>query len=309
MERIGELAAFGTAVCWTASAIFFERASKRIGALAVNFFKVCVAFVLLMIAGWALRGRLLPVDAPAKAWIFLPISGIVGFIVADYFLFNAYILVGSRLTVLFQPLTPLFAAGLGYLVLGERMKPAALVGMGLVVAGILLALLARGREGDEGGQAAEPRPDARRDPKALKGLAFALASTFFNAVGLVITKLGLGDYDAIAGTQIRVGTAIVGFGLQALLTGQAAIVFSRAPRDRDAMKATGLGSIFGPFLGVTFSLVALQATSAGAASTLMALTPILIIPPSILFLKQKVRAAEVAGAGLAVCGAALFFLL
>jgi drug/metabolite transporter (DMT)-like permease len=309
MERIGELAAFGTALCWTASALFFERASKRLGALAVNFYKVCAAFLLLALAGWAFRGMPLPLDAPPRAWLYLPISGIVGFIIADYFLFNAYILVGSRLTVLFQPLTPLFAALLGFLVLGERMKPAGLAGMGLVVAGILVVVLSRNAGSKAADVPASAEGKAARDAKRAKGLAFALASAFFQAGGLVFSKLGLGGYDAIAGTQIRVGTAILGFGLQALVFGHARELFVEAPRDRDAMKATGIGAIFGPFVGVTLSLVALQSTSAGAASTLMGLTPVLIIPPSILFLKQKVKALEVLGACIAVAGAALFFLL
>jgi drug/metabolite transporter (DMT)-like permease len=298
MGRIGELAAFGTALCWTASAIFFERASKRLGALAVNFYKVSAAFVLLAIAGWAFRGMPLPLDAPPRAWLYLPISGIVGFIVADYFLFNAYILVGSRLTILFQPLTPLFAALLGFLLLGERMRPAGLAGMGIVVAGILVVVLSR-----------NAGTEAARGGKRARGLAFALASAFFQAGGLVLSKLGLGGYDAISGTQIRVGTAIVGFALQALVLDKARALFVEAPRDRDAMKATGIGAVFGPFVGVTLSLVALQSTSAGAASTLMGLTPVLIIPPSILFLRQKVRPLEVLGACIAVAGAALFFLL
>jgi drug/metabolite transporter (DMT)-like permease len=70
-----------------------------------------------------------------------------------------------------------------------------------------------------------------------------------------------------------------------------------------------MGSVFGPFLGVTLSLFAIQHTSAGAASTLMALTPVLIIPPSILILKHKIRLGEFLGAVIAVAGAALFFLL
>ncbi|NLX45282.1 MAG: EamA family transporter, partial [Treponema sp.] len=50
-------------------------------------------------------------------------------------------------------------------------------------------------------------------------------------------------------------------------------------------------------------------TQAGTASTLMALTPVLIIPPTIFILKQKVTASEFIGAAVAVGGAALFFLL
>ncbi len=304
MNRYGELAAFGTAVCWTASAIFFERASKRVGALAVNFYKVVAAFFLLALAGFAFRGMPLPFDAPAQAWIYLPISGVIGFVVADYFLFNAYILVGSRLTILFQPLTPLFAALLGFLILGERMKPAGLVGMGVVVTGILIVVLSR----NAGAKPGERKP-ARPSGAAAKGLAFAFASAFFQAVGLVFSKLGLGGYDAISGTQIRVGTAVLGFALQALIFGQAKSLWVEAPRDRPAMKSTAIGAVFGPFVGVSLSLFALQSTSAGAASTLMGLTPVLIILPSIFVLKQKVKPLEVLGAFVAVAGAALFFLL
>ncbi len=308
MDRYGEIAAFGTALCWTASALYFEFSSKRIGALAVNFYKVVAAFILLLAAGLFFRGSALPLDASAANLGWLSLSSLIGFVIADYFLFNAYILIGSRLTVLFQPLSPLFTALLGFLILGERMREAALLGMALVVVGILVVVLSRGREGREASQKAGR--GARPSPALIKGLVFALLSAFFNSLGLVFSKLGLADgYSAIAGTQIRVATAIVGFGLQALLFGRAREVFVAAPRDRKAMGRTAIGAVFGPFLGVTLSLFAVQNTSAGAASTLMALTPVLIIPPSILILKHKIRLGEFLGAVIAVAGAALFFLL
>jgi drug/metabolite transporter (DMT)-like permease len=224
----------------------------------------------------ALRGMPLPIDAPAQAWIFLPISGLVGFVIADYFLFNAYILISSRVTVLFQALTPLFTALLGFLVLGERMRPERILAMTLVVAGIVLVVGSRN------------------------------AAT--RAAGLVLSKLGLGAYDAVSGTQIRVMAAVLGFGLQAVLLGRGRAVFA-ALKDRYVARNTAIGSVFGPFFGVVLSLFALQNTNAGAASTLMALTPILIIPPSILILKQRVRPLEILGAAIAVGGAALFFWL
>jgi drug/metabolite transporter (DMT)-like permease len=311
MERYGELAAFGTAVCWTASALFFEDASKRVGATAVNFFKVFFAFFFLAATGLVLRGMPLPLDAPREAWLYLPLSGLIGFVIADYFLFNAYILIGSRLTVLFQPLSPLFTALLGFLILGERMRPQALLAMGLVVAGIFIVVLSRSREAGRASDAALAKgTEVKRVPHLVKGMVFALLSTFFNALGLIFSKLGLaGGYDAVSGTEIRVVTAIVGFGLQALIMGQAKAVFVDAPRDRKARKATAIGAIFGPFLGVVLSLFAVQHTSAGATSTLMSLTPVLIIPPAILIQKQKVAALEILGAVVAVAGAALFFLL
>ncbi len=299
MEKLGALAAFGTALCWSISALFFEHATRRAGALAVNFWKVFFGIFYLAAAGLVMRGMLLPLDATLREWSFLAISGVIGFIIADYFLFNAYLLIGSRITVVFQALTPLFTALFAFIFLGERMRAVRLVGMGVVVCGILLVVISRQR----GAERASAKGSA-------KGYLFAMLSAVFQAVGLLFSKTGLADgYSAIAGTQIRVLTAIVGFGIQAILLRQANAVFIAPTREPKVFRNIAIGAIFGPFLGVTFSLFALQNTDAGTASTLMALNPVLIIIPSILILKQKVKAMEIVGAFMAVCGAALFFLL
>jgi drug/metabolite transporter (DMT)-like permease len=299
MEKLGAFAAFGTAVCWSLSAIFFETATKRVGALAVNFWKVTLAFVFLTATALLTRLMPLPLDAPLQAWIYLPLSGFIGFVIADYFLLNAYDLIGSRVTVIFQSLTPLFTAMLALLLLGEQMRMIRLLGMAVVVCGILIVVLSRVSSRKQEGSKRLSR----------KGLLYAFLSSFFQAAGLVVSKIGLGSYNVISGTQIRVFTAMVGFAIQALILRQSFQVFARPTKDRVTVKATTLGAIFGPFIGVVFSLFALQNTQAGTASTLMALTPVLIIPPSLLLLKQKVTVMEMIGAAIAVSGAALFFLL
>lgn len=300
MEKLGALAAFGTALCWSFSAIFFENASRKVGALAVNFWKVVFAFFFLALAGTISRGMPFPLDASPRSWLFLSASGIVGFVIADFFLFNAYVLIGSRITVVFQALTPLFTALFAFIFLGERMRPVRLLGMAVVVCGILLVVISRqvGQKSVEAGK-----------KSSKKGYAFAFFSSVFQAAGLIFSKTGLGDYSAVSGTQIRVFIAIFGFAIQALLTGQASQVIKAVPANRKVFASTGYGAVFGPFLGVVFSLFALQNTDAGTASTLMALTPVLIIPPSIFILKQKVKSLEVCGAAVAVSGAMLFFLL
>ncbi len=302
MEKLGALAAFGTAVCWSLSAIFFETTSRKVGALAVNFWKVFVAFFFLAFAALLDRGIPFPWDASLHAWVYLSISGIVGFVIADYFLFNAYILIGSRITVIFQALTPLFTTLFAFLFLGERMAPVRLLGTAVVICGILIVVTSR-KKNSPGGKAA-PSAAATK-----KGYVFAFLSSLFQAAGLIFSKIGLGGYNAISGTQIRVFTAIAGFALQIFLMKQSVQIFRTAPSEKRVRIPLLIGSVFGPFLGVYFSLFALQNTQAGTASTLMALTPILIIPSSILILKQKVSAKEILGAAVAVSGAALFFLL
>lgn len=69
-----------------------------------------------------------------------------------------------------------------------------------------------------------------------------------------------------------------------------------------------LGATFGPFIGVSLSLLAAQNTTTGIAATIMAITPILIIPPTLIFFKQKVSWKEVVGAIISVAGVSLFFI-
>lgn len=64
-------------------------------------------------------------------------------------------------------------------------------------------------------------------------------------------------------------------------------------------------TVFGPFIGVSASLLATQYTSTGIAQTLFALTPVLIIAPSALLLGQRVRWREVVGAVVSVVGVCL----
>jgi drug/metabolite transporter (DMT)-like permease len=297
MQRIGEIAAFGTAICWTVSAMYFEKATKRIGVLAVNFYKVVFAFGLLAVFGAIFRGMPLPLDAPREAWIFLSLSGLIGFVISDIFLFTAYKTIGSRITLLFLALSPPVTAGLGFLFLGEDLGPRGLMGMTLVVIGITIAVLGR----------RDAKSTGRMSREDKRGYLFALLASIGQSVGMIFTKKGIGTYDPISGTQIRVIVAIVGFGI-------ASLVFEKgknlkaALKDVEGLKPTFYGAVFGPFLGVALSLFAAQRTQAGIVSTLIGLSPIMIIFPAIFVFKQKVKLMEIAGAVLAVAGSAVFFM-
>jgi drug/metabolite transporter (DMT)-like permease len=115
------------------------------------------------------------------------------------------------------------------------------------------------------------------------------------------------DYDAFAASQIRVLAGLISF--------TAIFFFMRrwqrvweAFRNLKGMLFTSLGSVFGPFLGVSFSLLAVQHTATGIAATIMSIVPILLIPPAIILFKEKVTLREILGSFIAVGGVALLFL-
>ena len=84
--------------------------------------------------------------------------------------------------------------------------------------------------------------------------------------------------------------------------------FREALHDRKGLTVATATTIFGPFVGVGFSLMAVQYTAAGIASTLMAMTPIIILLPSYLLFHEKITWRAVLGAVISVVGVSLFFL-
>jgi drug/metabolite transporter (DMT)-like permease len=80
-----------------------------------------------------------------------------------------------------------------------------------------------------------------------------------------------------------------------------------ALKNKKAMGRLSIGSFFGPFLGVSFSLWAVRFTSTGVASAIMSIVPVLIIPFSVLIMKEKFNPKELFGAVLAMIGVLLFF--
>lgn len=293
----GELAALATAACWVATALSFEAAGRRVGSLTVNLLRLPLAFFLLMGLTWTLRGNPLPSDASAHAWGWLALSGLVGFSFGDLCLFRAFLVLGPRLSTLVMSLAPVFAAVLGWWLLGEVLSGTDLVGMLMTVAGIAWAVSERRR----------PSGPYVREKRPVAGVLLALGGALGQGGGLVLSKLGMGEYSAAAATQIRILAGFAGYVLIFTAIGW----WRRVPAalvDGRAMRFTALGAVFGPFLGVTLSLVAVKYTLAGVAASLMATTPILIIPIVVLSGKEKVGWGGWLGALLAVAGVGVLFL-
>ena len=296
-SNMGELAAIATAISWTFVGIFFSQASKRIGSISVNFFKLIIGFILLSVTAYLTRGLAFPVDASSKSWFWLTLSGIVGFFIGDYFLLKSYIEVSVRISMLMMATSPPMAALLGFILLKEKLSVTSMLGMLVIISGIVIVILSR-----ETGQ------KKMKIRYSVKGLLYALIGAFGSASGLVFSKIGLGTYNTLAATQIRI---IAGFICYLIF-----VTFKKdwgslklAINDKEALKLTFLGSIFGPFIGVNLSLVALKYTSAGIVSTLTSMTPVIIIPVSMVLFKEKIKAREILGALVSVSGVAILLLL
>lgn len=319
-SRVGEFAALATALFWTVTVLCFEFAGKRVGTLSLNLIRLSLGFLFLSLFSWATRGRILPLDAPLSLWFWLAASGLVGFVIGDILLFQAFIEIGGRISMLIYSAVPPLSALLGWMLLQERISPQGFMGMVITLTGIALVILEREDTGEEPavgfsttgdsprGEApigsSLPAPSRFRHP--IRGVLLAFGGALGQAVGLIFSKHGAPSFNPFAATQIRCMAGILGFTAVVLVTRHGAAL-KAAVRDRQAMRIILLGSFFGPFLGVSLSLLAIQHTSTGVASTIMALVPVLIIWPSHLLFHEPVRFREILGALIAVGGTVLLF--
>lgn len=294
----GEIVATLTAVCWTVGVICFESAGRRVGSLAVNWLRLVIGLVYLALYGAIVHGEAFPLQVEPTNAGWLLASGLVGFVIGDLALFRAFLLIGGRLSMLVYTTVPLFTSLFDWLIYGSTLTAMNMLGMAMTLVGVGLAVL-----GKRGGQAVAA--EGRR--RYMEGLTLALLGSFGQAGGLILSKLGIGSLSPFAATQIRIVAGIAGFSLLFFAIGWWGRIRS-ALHDKIAMRWLLLGGIFGPFLGVSFSIMALQYTKAGLAATLNALTPVFIILPAVWIMKEKVGVAAMIGALVAVAGTAVMLL-
>ena len=308
MQYVGELISIGVAFSWTATALLSEYGSKRMGNLTLNLMRMVITLVFSGILFWIMTGSPLPAQASNEAYMWMMLSGLVGYVIGDFCLFQCYIIIGSKFGQLFMTLAPITAAVMAWLTLGQQIRPTAILAMLITLSGIAISVLGRG----------DGRKLSLKLP--LAGVLFAIGAAVCQGVGLVLSKIGMNHYEASLTTDLagwmlpfhanffRCIAGTIGFTLlMALREGFAPL--SKGVRDRKGVTTALLTTIFGPFVGVGASLLAVQYTAAGIASTLMALTPIIIILPAWWLFKQPITAKSLLGALISVIGVSLFFLL
>jgi drug/metabolite transporter (DMT)-like permease len=304
MTYLGELISIGVAFSWTATALLSEFGSKRLGNLTLNVLRMALALVFSLVLFGVVTGGPLPTGVSSEAIGWMLLSGLVGYVIGDFCLFQCYIIIGSRYGQLFMTLAPLSAALMAWVTLGQQLMAMSIVAMLVTLVGIGISVLGRG----------EHHKVSLRLP--LNGVLYAVGAAVCQGVGLVLSKIGMDHYNTpdmpewlipFSANFYRCVAGIIGFTLLLYLRDGVAPL-REALHDRKGLSVATATTIFGPFVGVGFSLMAVQYTAAGIASTLMAMTPIIILLPSYWLFHERITWRAVAGALISVVGVSLFFL-
>ncbi len=297
MSHLGEWSALCTAALWSGSYLAFTFAVRRLGADCVNRLRLTFALGLLCAGHLVWYGVPLPVGAEAARWLWLGLSGVVGFTIADALLFRALDHLGALRTSIVTALIPVVSAFLAWLTLGERLSGLQLLGVGMTVCAVLWVVTARA-----------PSEESERGRNVRLGVLFALGTVCAQSSRYLLSVKGMsGGFPVLSTNVVQILAATLGAWVAALPRGRWRGTFASL-RDRAGGAATAAGAVFGPTLGVTLSLVALANTRVGVASTLMALTPIFLLPLGALVLRERITWRSAIGALLAVGGVAVLWL-
>lgn len=308
---IGEIISLGVACSWTVAALSSEVGSRRLGVFVMNVWRMLLALLFSVCLMWLTMGEPFPLYAGAEAWSWLLLSGVVGYFFGDWCLFNSYLTIGSRYGQLFMTLAPMFAALSAWVSIGQTLSAGSLIAMSVTIVGISISVLGRGNHHKFSIQL------------PAKGVLYGIGAGMGQGVGLVLSKIGLDYYTAdvpvavlpqvenylpFGANLIRCLAGLLCFTIWLLVRGEGSKMRTSI-HNHKGMLAMLTAVISGPFVGVGFSLMAVQYTAAGIASTIMATTPILILLPSYYLFHQRITWKGFIGACISVVGVSLFFLL
>jgi drug/metabolite transporter (DMT)-like permease len=296
-------AALLATLLFTISVTSGHRTAKLIGGVEANFWRLALATLFLGVwAGTAGSGL------GGEAFSIFLISGIVGIGIGDAGLFQALPRLGSRLSLLImQCLTAPIAALLEWLWLGTTLGLPQIACMILILAGVGLALM-------PGEHLTLPRRTLT------VGVLFALIGAVGNGGGAVLSRKAYAVAHA-SGQTIDGGTAafqriLGGLFLAAIFLLVAKREFVRLPESvggafdtisaRDKWRRIWpwvvINSLAGQTLGVSCMQWALATTPTGIVMSIIALTPLTVIPFARVFENEKITPRSLVGGTLAVVG-------
>jgi drug/metabolite transporter (DMT)-like permease len=318
---LGTTTALLSAVLWAFSSPLLEKPVLRYGARAINLYKSLLAAVLFA----ATMIGFLGVDAPMKAAASLPwfaLSGVVGLAIGDTAYFVSLARLGPSVALILYQLSTVFGFALGVAFRGERPTSPTYLGAALVVVGVAYATTGRRRDvraaagaGDGGESEGEARTLARG--RSI-GVVAGLVSAACQAIGLLINQRAW-DEAAAAGyprtepvnatlaATARMGATALALLVVVTLAGRARK--DTAPlREREGWRLTFVPAMLGTYFGILTMQLAIGNLDLGVASTLLATSPIFVIPAAWLLGRERPTLRKTVGALVATAGVALISL-
>ncbi len=292
-----EAAALGAAITWAVSTLAFGHAVRHVGPMILNVLKGMVGLAI-MVAVLGVTGELLDWPGWRVMWLLL-LSGAIGIGIGDTALFDSFKQLGPRKAVLLSTIWPFMALILAYMFLDESISGYALLGMCVTIGGVGWVILER-----------QPAGKGHKG-HAVRGVVMGLIAALGQAIGFVIVRDP--EIKDVVSPMYSVAPRIVG-GLAILIP--YLMLRKQSTHHRLLMKrplrlwgVILVASFLGTFIGLWLQQVANldKHGHAGVVSTLIATTPIWILP-MVALTGERVSLRAVLGAFIATAGVAIMVM-
>jgi drug/metabolite transporter (DMT)-like permease len=293
MNYLGEFSALLTAFLWSGTSFAFSSAAEKIGSLQLNINRMILASAFListiLIMGYKF-------DLSESQFLNLIISGVIGLVIGDSFLFKSFQMIGARISMLLMALSPGMSTLLAFIFLNERITILGMVGIFITITGIALVVLER-------------NTNLKYKVSGL-GIFYGFMGALGQSAGLIFAKFAFaeGHIVAFVATFVRIFASVIILLPIIILLKRYKNPYKMFRKNKSAFGSTLLGTVLGPYLGITFSLIAIENTKVGIAATLMSTMPIIMLPMVKYIYKEKLSWRAITGAVIAVLGVALIFL-
>jgi len=291
---LGYLFALITAACWTQNSVIYTFVGNRVGSSTVTHIRLWIAFPAAVIINYIFTGSFLPVNFSGLSYIFIGSSGIFGFFIADLFIFKAFQHMGARKTMVIMTLSPIFATVISWIVFTEILSLIQISGILITIAGVMLVIMVESRKTVE-----KPRPI---------WIIFAIAGALTQAIGMVLAKAGLSEgIHPISANVVRIGSGLAGLAIYTLIRKEFINDFKKM-EDKRSLYLLIAAALVGPVFGMLLALYAFSWAPVGIVTTLMQLSPVMLLPIDRFYLKKHIPAGAVFGTLVAVAGAGVLFI-
>ncbi len=283
----GEIIAIFTTIFWSLGIFPFTEASKRIGAVPVNQYRLLFAWLLIsliLVFYNSISISSLFTTPEFYQYIFLGLSGIIGFTIGDYCSFTSFTILGPKLGSLYTTFAPGAALIAGYFILGEKINLIGIIGIVITVSGVIWLTLSK-----KDRIAAHEAGFARNK----KGIILGIIGAFCQGIGLVLSKYGMDYYETKLETMhavwIRLLFAFSAAFVVSIIANK--LLHNSKPVLRNTKNVVPfmlLGTMLGPIAGVYCSLLAIQKLEVAVAQTIFALLPVVVMPVNYFIYKEKI---------------------
>jgi len=293
---LGQVFALLTALCWAQNSLVYSYLGKRVGSDAVTHIRLWLALPIMILVNFLFTGTFFPTAISIDAFIYIFISGFFGFFVADLFLFRAFVEIGAREALVVMTTSPIFSLVFSWLFFKETLSIVKITGILIILGGVIWVII---EDGDK---------DNHGKGHNLRGILYALLGALTQAIGLIFAKKGMMDgVHPVSTNLVRIFAGLVGLIIYSAVNGNVIEDFKVFRKGKYFLFLL-FAVIVGPVAGIILSLYALNWAPVGIVTTLMQVSPIMLLPVDILVLKKRVSIGAVLGTFLAVAGAVLLFL-